>query len=348
MKIAIDISPLDSNHSVRGVGFYLTHLKNALEKYQANQEYIYFTNTKELPDTVDIIHYPYFDPFFLSLPIFRKAKTVVTIHDLTPIILPELFPKGIKGSLKWYVQKQIIKHVDAVITDSYASKKDIEKFIGISSSKIHVVHLAAGDEFQKMTIIKNKEEVIKKKYQLPKKFILYTGDVTPNKNLPRLLEAVADIQIPLIMVGKALADSNFDTTNEWNKDLLTVRTTIATNSNIRALGFVPTEDLVTLYNLAEVFIFPSLYEGFGLPVLEAMQSGCPVVTSQKGSLAEITKEAAYIIDPYSVKSIAHGINEVLTNKNMHRELSQKGLKRAADFSWEKTAKETVAVYEKIC
>jgi glycosyltransferase involved in cell wall biosynthesis len=346
MKIAIDISPLQSGHKVRGVGFYLEYLKRSLLEYFPENDYVFFNNSNELGKDIDLVHYPYFDPFFLTLPLKQKYKTVVTVHDLTPLVFPEHFPAGLKGNLKWQLQKLNLKKVNAIISDSVASKNDIIKIAGIPEEKVSVAYLAAGKEFhtlEKTAIDHN----LKKKYKLPEKFVLYVGDITWNKNVPRLVKAMKQVDLPLVMVGKSLVNNDFDKTNPWNNDLVEVQSLVENDKNITMLGFVPTEDLVALYNLATVFVFPSLYEGFGLPIIEAMQSGCPVVTTTNGSLKEIVGDAAQIVNGYEVDEIMKGITKVFTSDALQKELSAKGLQQAKKFSWKKTAEATVEVYQKV-
>lgn len=351
MKIAIDVSPLQTDHKVRGVGFYLENLKNALVKYFPENNYVFFEWGDKLPKDLDLVHFPYFEPFFLALPIYKKYKTVVTVHDLTPIVFPSAFPRGIKGQIKWQMQKFSLRKANAVITDSNSSKNDIIKFTGIPSTKIHVVFLAAGEQFR---VLDHSSSILdlKAKYNLPEKFVLYVGDVTPNKNLPRLLAAVVEADVPLVMVGKSLVSENYDSNNPWNHDLNRVQDIIKeqktkNKDQIIRLGFVPTEDLVSIYNLATAFVMPSLYEGFGLPVLEAMACGCPVITTKEGSLNEVAGDGAFYVDAYDVKSIKIGIEKVFNDENLRKELSEKGLKNARRFSWKKTAKDTLKVYKQI-
>jgi len=113
MKIAIDVSPLQTGHKVRGVGFYLEHLKDALVKYFPDNEYVFFERGENLPRDIDLVHFPYFEPFFLALPLYKKFKTVVTVHDLTPIVFPNAFPRGIKGEIKWQMQRYALRRADA-------------------------------------------------------------------------------------------------------------------------------------------------------------------------------------------------------------------------------------------
>ena len=347
MKIAIDISPLQSGHKVRGVGFYLEHLKNALLKYYPENNYVFFERGQKIPKDVDLIHFPYFEPFFLALPIYKKHKTVVTVHDLTPIIFPSAFPKGIKGELKWQMQKLSLKKADAIITDSVSSKKDIQGLVGIKENKISVVYLAAGEGFERFKIDDLRLKKIKEKYNLPERFLLYVGDVTWNKNLPRLLNAVKKADVPIVMVGKNLVSENYDKLNPWNHDLNRIWELSKENNKVIRLGFVPDEDLVAIYNLAQVFIMPSLYEGFGLPVLEAMACGCPVITSKEGSLGEVAKDSAYFVDAYNAEDIEKGIREVFSNNQLKNELREKGFENVQKFSWKKTASDTLDVYRQV-
>ena len=324
MKIAIDISPLEKSsllaHRVRGTGFYIDNLKKSLLKYFPQNKYIFFTRGENLPKDINLVHYTYFEPFFLSLPVIKAQKTVVTVHDLTPLVFKKFFPAGIKGNFKWQIQKLGLKTANAVITDSESSKKDIIKYTGLPSSRVNVVYLAAGEEFKRIKNIKNK-------YNLPEKFVLYVGDVTWNKNLPRLIEAVKKINVSFVMIGSAIMQKNFDRSNPWNQDLSKILKLTEDDKKIIKLGFVSQEDLVAIYNLSTVFAMPSLYEGFGLPI------------------QEIAGEAAYYVNAYDVDDIANGIGELFFSQKLQQELSEKGLIQAKKFSWKKTAEETIGVYE---
>jgi len=351
MKIAIDTSPIDDqslvSHRVRGVGSYITNLKKSLIKYFPDNKYTFFTRGQKLSKDTDLVQYPYFEPFLLTLPLFNRYKTIVTVHDLIPLVFPKYFPKGIKGSFKWFMQKSLLKGVDSIITDSMSSKKDIIKYTGIPATKIHVVFLAADESFR---LIHNSKFIIqnlREKYRLPEKFALYVGDVTWNKNLPRLVDAAKKSRIPLVMVGKALVSEDFDKKNPWNRDLITVHNNVKEDKNIILPGFVETEELVALYNLATVFVMPSLYEGFGLPILEAMACGCPVITTKEGSIPEVAGDAAFYTDAYDSDKIAKDITEVFEDEKLRKELSIAGLKQSSKFFWKKTAEKTVKVYESI-
>lgn len=349
MKIAIDISPIlqesQIKHRVRGVGAYIKNLRDALSKHNEHQ-FIFFDKAVGVPDGAELVHYPYFEPFFLTLPLIKRIPTVVTVHDVTPLVFPSYFPSGMKGGLRWQLQKRLLRMANHIITDSYCSRDDIVKHAGIKEERIKTIYLAASETYKPMTdnvLLTN----IVRKYNLPKRFVLYVGDVTWNKNLPRLLKAVEGLDIPLVMVGKALVDENYDKKNAWNQDLSQVQDFARTLSNVLRIGYVSDEELAGLYNLAIVFVMPSLYEGFGLPLIEAMQAGCPVITSREGSIPEVVSDASYSVDAYDVMNIKKGITEVASSVSLQKTLREKGFLQARKFSWQKTANETVMTYEKV-
>lgn len=335
------------SHRVRGSGFYIESLSKSLIKYDKKNNYIFVPAGDSIPEKTDLVHYSYFEPFFLTLPFFRSKKAVVTVHDLIPLVFPNQFPKGLKGLLKWKIQKKLIQNMNGIITDSNSSRDDIIKYLGIKEDKVRVVYLSASEEFKKINLENSEIEKLRQKYNLPSKFALYVGDVTWNKNLPGLISAIKEINVTLVMVGSALADNNFDKNNPWNQDLVKVHDMIRNDKRIITLGFIDKKDLVSLYNMATVFVMPSFYEGFGLPVLEAMSCGCPVVTSEAGSLKEVGEDAVYRIDPYDINSIANGIGEIYFNTSLAKRFSEKGIERSKKFSLKKMALETAKAYESI-
>lgn len=351
MKIAIDVSPLEGKfsmqHRVRGTGFYLKNLRNSLTKYFNKDEYTFFTRGEKIPKKVDLVHYPYFEPFFLTLPFLSSYPFIVTVHDLTPLVFRDNFPVGLKGKIKWNLQVKRLKKARRIITDSNSSKNDIAKLTGIEKERIDVVYLASGENFKNKKLSTQKINQLRDKYSLPEKFALYVGDVTWNKNLPRLIEGAVMAKVPLVLAGKTLVEKNFDKSNPWNQDLLKTQKLSDENKRIvKRLGFVDDDDLADLYNLATLFAMPSLYEGFGLPILEAMSCGCPVITSKEGSVSEVAGDSAYFINPYDVNEISEGLKKVFNDKKLQIELSKKGLDQAKKFSWKKTAEKTNESYRR--
>lgn len=350
MRVAIDVSPLKTGHKFRGIGFYTERLVEALKKFDKENEYI-LTSHQSLVTShqFDLIHYPYFDLFFLTLPIKKHAPVAVTIHDVIPLVFPEHYPKGLKGWCKLQRQKLSLKNVRVVITDSQNSKKDIVKYLGFSKDKIFVVPLASGEEFKPLAISHQLLVKTRRKYSLPERFILYVGDVNWNKNIPGLIKAFKTIErlnneaIKLVLVSKALEDKNLPET----KTILRLIKELGLNNRIKILGFVPTKDLVAIYNLAAVYCQPSFYEGFGLPVLEAMACGTPIVCSKTSSLLEVAGDAAIFVDPKDIKSISQGIKHVIENEEVKETFRKKSISRANQFSWKKTAEKTIGVYKKI-
>ena len=346
MKVAIDVSPLKSVHRFRGIGSYTENLTKALQSLgKSDLEVELVEKGKALRDC-DLIHYPYFDLFLMTLPLISKRKTVVTIHDTTPLVFPKHYPSGIKGRFKLEAQKLALKTINGVITDSKNSKKDIIKYLGYPEKKIYVIYLAAADIFRPAKEEKSLEK-IRKKYQLPRKFVLYVGDVNYNKNVLGLIKACKSIKIPLVIVGKQAVQKEFDKTHIENQPLVQLIKLYGKDPGVLRLGFVPNEDLAIIYNLATVYCQPSFYEGFGLPVLEAMACGTPVVTSKKSSLPEIAGEAAILVDPYDINDIANGLTAAMENGSLREDLIRKGPEQAKKFSWEKTANETYKIYQRI-
>lgn len=355
MKVAIDISPLSSGHRVRGIGAYTKYLVHEFQKQSFSSQkrsfasqngnwdisFEFFQNPKSPPEA-DIIHYPYFDLFFHTLPYKKNASRVVTIHDVIPLVFPAYFPAGLRGYINLFFQKRSLKNTDFVICDSQTSKQDIADKLSYPKEKIKVIYLAASENFRTI----NNQYTLKntsKKFNLPRNFVLYVGDVNWNKNLEGLIKAIKIVRIPLVMVGGALTNSNLPQTKNINKLIKKLHL----EKQVFKTGFVEDENLVAIYNLATLTILPSYYEGFGLPVLESMACGTPVVCSKAGSLSEIAGPAI-ICDPDNPADIARKITSVLNLSRRGREkLTQKCQKHASGFTWQKVARETVKVYRQV-
>lgn len=318
-KIAIDSGPLVSGHAVRGIGTYTRELIDAL-----GIEGTDFSKTDL--SKFDIAHFTAFKPFTVSIPFSkpRNAKFVLTIYDLIPLIYPDHYPPGIKGWANWQMNKRLIaKNVDAIITISETSKKDICRFTGIDPKKVFVTYLAASPIFKKLP---------SSKYPgLPEKFALYVGDINYNKNIPNLVKACETARIPLVIVGKQAEVEKMDLNHAELKHLKGIDW-----KKVIRLGYVANDELVKIYNLASVYVQPSFYEGFGLPLLEAHTCGTPIAVSKNQCHVEILGSEFNYFDPKNVESIAESILHPNIGKNLPRE-----------YSWAKTAKETKEVYAKI-
>jgi glycosyltransferase involved in cell wall biosynthesis len=229
---------------------------------------------------------------------------------------------------------------DRILTVSEASKRDILHFFNVPPEKIVVVYNGIDERF---SIQPSVEEIarVRERFQLDHGFVLYAGTIKPHKNLVRLIEAFAALrkgefeELKLLIIGDEISK------------LPALRRAVHSHKlhkHVRFLGFLPDETLAALYRLAAVFVFPSLYEGFGLPPLEAMASGTPVVTSNVSSLPEVAGDAAILVDPYDVSSIVDGVRRVLTDPVLADELRRKGLARARDFSWDRSVARTHDIY----
>ena len=349
-KIAFDISPLESGHKIRGIGFYTRNLslelKKILKKTDWSFDEVNLKTGKKLSAKYDLIHYPYFDLFFISLPFLKSTKLVVTIHDVIPLLYPEYYPPGIKGKIRFQIQKFLLKKIDAVITDTKASKKDIVKYLGYPEDKIYPIYLGTDKQFRKISNPK-KFNQLRKKYNLPNKFVLYVGDVNYNKNLVRLAEACKLINTCLVIVGKQAVIEDFDSNHPEMKMWAEFLGKYKSDPKIKRLGYVKDDELVGLFNCASVYCQPSLYEGFGLPVLEAMSCGCPVVCTKTPALEEIAGDASLFADPYKSSDIASKLSDVLEKQKVKNNSVTKGYKNIQRFSWKDCARDTLDVYRNV-
>ena len=338
-KVAVDVGPLTSGDSIRGIGVYTRELLNHLGINGVDIR-------KEDLSKFNVVHLTRFNPFFISIPFFKPKSTkfVLTIYDLIPIIYIKKYSPGLKGYLKWFINRFLIKlNVDAVITISETSKKDICRIININPDKVFVTYLAPRKIFKHMDVSKSTKSEILKKYKIPEKFALYVGDINYNKNINILVSACQEVGIPLVISGKQAA--NVEKINLDHAELVHIKKIDWTDCY--RVGYVEDSELNVLYNMASVYIQPSLYEGFGLPVLEAMATGCPVVCSKTQTLIEIAGDAALYAKANEINEFASKIETILNNKNTRNLLIKNGYKVCSSYSWLKTAKDTLNVYEKI-
>ncbi len=291
---------------------------------------------------IDVIHLPsHMIPQICPFYINSNVKKVLTIHDLIPI----LFQKNLSWNYKlWGPTLKFIKNrPDYIITDSKNTKKDCIEYLNIPEDKIEIIPLAPERKYK---LLHNKEDLrveLNIKYKISRQFILYVGTVELRKNIPLLIRSfhkllTKGLKLQLVLIG--IHGYGFD-------QILKIINELSISEDVVILGYVPNEDIIKFYNIAKLFVFPSLYEGFGLPPLEAMACGCPVITSNISSLPEIVGNAGVLMDPYDPDDLSRKMYQILINKTLQNDLQKKGLKQAKKFSWEKSAHETWKIYEKV-
>ncbi len=338
MKIAICTSALSTSSKTRGVGAYTRELVAGLRRVFPQDVYIE-TNGNPYAVAAKIVHYPFFDPYFLTLPWHYPKKTIITIHDLIPLKYRAHFPVGLRGKIIWLLQKMRAQAAAAIITDSHSSAEDIHQIMGIAKERLHVVPLASATARTSYAM----SDKLKKLYHLPEKYILYVGDINWNKNVPGLITAFGkthDKGIHLLLVGKVFSDK--PAIPEFQAVMEAIENSTK-KDKIHLLGYIPSHHLGGVYHHATLYCQPSWDEGFGLPILEAMKAGCPVVSSNRGSLREVGGEAASYFDP-AKDNLAEAIDALLASSKKRTALSEAGLEKVKEFTWEKTAKLTHHVY----
>lgn len=280
----------------------------------------------------------YWQPNLIPLDGIRASKTVTTVHDFSFYVHPKWHPQERLDYFNKYFFKNV-KKSDWIITGSKYSKEEIIKYLNFPKEKITVIYHAIDKSLYK-TYSKDELGETKKRLGLKDDFLLFVGSIEPRKNLLNLLKAYellsADIKkrYPLVLVGF----------KGWeNTEVME----LIDKNSIEYLGFVSDNDLARVYNLASCFIYPSLYEGFGLPPLESMACGTPVITSNITSIPEVCEDAAIYVDPYSIKDIKEKIIMLLEDKKLQEQLIDKGLQRVKEFSWEKSANEHIEVFKKV-
>ncbi len=279
------------------------------------------------------------------LPRLKRCKTVLTVHDL----IFALFPEHHLPLNKWFLNRFMpvfVHRADAIITVSESSKRDLIRLYNVPPERITVIYEGVDARFQP----NSDPEVsasLRNRYHLPDRFILYVGTIEPRKNLTTLLEAfkqmlvmhsdlkLETLNLKLIIAGRPgwLYQPTFDRIKA-----------LGLEDHVHVLGYVPGQDLPALYRAAEVFAFPSLYEGFGLPPLEAMACGTPVVCSNASSLPEVVGDAGILVDSRDVAAWHVALARLLVDVGLREELKQRGLRRAAEFTWQRTARQTLDVY----
>jgi glycosyltransferase involved in cell wall biosynthesis len=315
-------------------------IKNQMSKFSKKSYLFWYAGLSFKMNLIskkfDLIHAINSEPVYLK----PKCKLIITIYDLLPYVYPDSY--GFLTSFRFKkILPKTVDVVDKIITISEHAKNEIITHLGVPEEKIKVIPLAANENYVPLSDEKINE--IKLKYNLNYPFIFYVGGLAPNKNVNNLIKSfykVKKLRIPhkLLLAGEKRLkyNSTFELIEKLNLQ-----------NDVIFTGYVPDEDLPGLYNAADLFVYPSLYEGFGLPPLEAMQCGTPVITSNTSSLPEVVGDAGIMINPYDVDELANKMYEVLTNEDLGNELSKQGIERAKLFSWKKCAEEHLKVYKEV-
>jgi len=354
-----------------GIGTYIRNILVQLDRHDRDLEYVVLCRTRDLDraralaprfrivaedaepysigeqvripirlarEKVSLVHEPHY-----VLPPATRCRSVVTIHDCIHLMFPQYLPNRLgyvyaRASM-WTATRQAAR----VLTVSEASKRDILRFFDIPAEKVQVIPNAIDERF----LIPPDEATtdrVRQRYQLDHPFVLYVGNIKPHKNLERLIDAFSQVRadgpdgLKLVVVGDDV--SKYPSLRQMvHRHKL--------DKHVRFLGFQPQETLASFYRLANAFVFPSLYEGFGLPPLEAMACGTPVVTSNVSSLPEVAGDAALLVDPYDAEAIADGLRRVLGDEALRRELVAKGAERVRQFSWTDSVARIGAVYREV-
>ena len=368
MRVAIDVRKI---HDF-GVGTYLRNLLDQLSRIDKQTEYVLFSrrgdlglaknlgqNFRTLLDPspqysigeqvsiplnilrsgAEIFHTPHY-----VLPALSARRSVVTIHDCIHLI----FPQYLNGRLaRLYARGAFwlaVRRANRILTVSESSKRDILRFFQVPEERVTVIYNAIEDHFYEDPAPETVSKV-RERYQLNDRFIMYAGNIKPHKNVERLLDAFF-----LLRQNRSYRDLKLLVTGSEISKYSTLRRAVHRynlHQHVRFLGYQPVETLSVLYRLAEVFVFPSLYEGFGLPPLEAMACGTPVVVSNVSSLPEVVGDAGILVNPYAADSIAEGIQAALDNNSLRARLSSLGIARARSFSWASSVKRVRDIYEEV-
>jgi glycosyltransferase involved in cell wall biosynthesis len=288
-----------------------------------------------LREGVALVHEPHY-----VLPPLTRCRSVVTIHDCIHLMFPQYLPSRLahvyaRGAM-WTATRQ----AERILTVSEASRRDILRFFDIPAEKVQVVHNAIDDRFLTPPDEATTERV-RQRYQLDHPFVLYVGNIKPHKNIERLIDAFGRARpdgpagLKLVIIGDEV--SKYPTLRQGvHRHKL--------DKHVRFLGFQPQETLASFYQLAGAFVFPSLYEGFGLPPLEAMACGTPVITSNVSSMPEVAGDAAVLVDPYDVDALAQAMVRVFADQTLRDTLIARGHARARQFSWADSVARIHAVY----
>jgi glycosyltransferase involved in cell wall biosynthesis len=286
-------------------------------------------------DRIDVFHSP-----FHVLPLVKICPSVVTIHDLAFEIYPEEFSFRARRFAKVFTPLAA-RMADIIIVPSTCVKENVVQFYNVPQSKIRVIPEAADEIFRPMNKQECKEKIVQK-YHIENDFILFIGFARLRRNVPLLLKAFLKLKKQHSIKHKLVIVGRYDAACTNYPKLIKE---LGIEKDVIHFGHIPDKDLPLLYNAAEIFVYPSSYEGFGLPLVEAMTCGTPIVASNASPMPEIVGEAGLMVNPFNVSQMAQTIYDVLTDEHLQLKLRQKSLERSHFFSWEKTAKNTLETYK---
>jgi glycosyltransferase involved in cell wall biosynthesis len=271
---------------------------------------------------------------------FKHGKCVVTIHDVLPLVLPAAFPLRHR-LVSRYAMTRVCRQADMVLVPSIAVQEDVGRYLHIDESRVIVIPWGCEERFQP-TGDPARYAVVQRRYRLPERYALFLGTLEPRKDIVTLLHAFSILQAEQCAADVKLVIAGG---HGWGYDeVLTTCTSLGLHDEVQFTGFVKEEDLPEVYRGAQLFVYPSLCEGFGLPILEAMASGVPVITSNASAMPEVAGQAAILVEPKHPEALASAMAEVLSDEQLAHHLRCKGLQRAGQFSWEAVARQTLGVY----
>jgi len=362
-----------------GVGTYIRNVVRTLGKIDRQNEYVLIGESDRLwefgqlptnfsavnflfaPDTsrgywglrrllreqkCDLVHMP---SLFWTPPYGIPCPYVVTVHDVLDYMYRSTNGRGLMRNLRFLSTRRVLTHAARILAVSNFTKKDIRGLFGISGDNIEVIYNAIDDRFLRGHATEAEKLFIAERYQVRYPFILYAGRIGPQKNLIRIIEAFSALKTELQKEGRFPDLKLIIIGDELSRHPDLRRTVIKSGvkDDVRFLGFVPIDVLRIFYDAAKVFVFPSLYEGFGLPPLEAMSHGTPVVTSNTSSLPEVVGNAALQVNPENVFEIMRGLYRAILDQPLREKLKRSGYEQAAKFSWECSVRRILEVYESV-
>ena len=293
----------------------------------------------------DLVHIPH----LIWIPQFLPCPYVVTVHDVLDFMYRATNGSSVRRAANFFCTRQVLLRAARVLAVSNFTKKDIQRLFGIADEKVEVVYNAIDERFRSGHASDADRQFIAERYQVNYPFLLYAGRISPHKNVVRIIEAFSALKCELAKEGKYPDLKLIIIGDEVSRhpDLRRAVIKSGVQNDVRFLGFVPIGVLRIFYDVAKMFVFPSLYEGFGLPPLEAMAHGTPVVTSNTSSLPEVVGNAAVLVNPENIFDISRALLRVLLDQPLREKLKQRGYEQVERFSWEASVTRILNVYRQV-